>query len=279
MDELEINQVLYNNLPVADFCGLSSNEVQKLVNDPLGKDSIIDFKKELSSSTLDEIPYFILTEKLLDIIEREGSLKLTKTGSLPVKVVKELYGLKIYPEYEIEQGLYKLSRESDSLVINAVHITSRLGGLIKKEREKLSLTKKGEKLRKNRAELFKNVFGTFFNKFNIGYQDNYTEYAVGQMAWAYSLYLIHKFGKRKYTSRQYCNLYLKAFPNILLLFEGKSYGSPRSRFYQCYSLRFFEKSMSWFGFIKTFDLKEKNLKDPVVNPTGLISKIFNFDVN
>jgi hypothetical protein len=277
-EEFDINKLLYSNIPLDEFKGLSPTEVHELIYDPLGKRSIIRFN-EIQDNSLDKIPFFRLTEYFLKIVHKEGFLKLTKNGALPVKVVKELYNAGFIKEVEFESGLYKLTKESDSKVISAIHINSKFARLVKYEKDRLVLTRKAEKLLKkeNRQELFKLILDTFFNKFNIGYQDSFSEYAIGQMAWGYSLYLLHKLGNDNLKAFDYGQMFLEAFPKIITLFEDKEFRTPEEFFLSCYTFRFFHKIMAWFGFIEP--IRTLAVTDNKIVTTGVIQEIFRFDTN
>jgi hypothetical protein len=274
---LDINRILYNNVPQDELAGLTPSEIHQIIYEPLGKRSIIRFKDNVSLEVLSQIPLLQLTVSFLELIHREKELKLTKTGALPVKVVKELYGLGYLKDPFIEAGLYKLNKESDSQTISALHINTKFAKLIKHSNSKLTLTKQGEKLlnKDRRQQLMELVIATFLNKLNIGHQDNFTDIAIGQLAWGFSFYLLHKAENKELTTYEYGNLFLTAFPNILAIFEDKEYKTPEEFFLQCYSFRLFTKIFNWLGFI-TYKkgMGEENF---TVKSTGLIDKIFTFD--
>jgi hypothetical protein len=113
--DFEPVRLLLNNAPVDDFCGLSPTEMHHLLYDAYGDKSPLGLRIDIENSTLDDMPFFRLTEEFLRIISREESIKLTPLGALPRKTVHELYGHKLITEDIIEAGFSKLSREQNSL--------------------------------------------------------------------------------------------------------------------------------------------------------------------
>ncbi len=141
--ELEAMRLLYNNRPLDDFCGLSPAEMDHLLYEPYVEKSSLRIRTDISDTTLDAIPFFRLAEELLKIIQRDKFVKLTPLGALPRKCLHELYGHRFIPEWAIEHGVCKLSREVDSISITSVHLTVELTGLTRKVHGKLMLTKTG----------------------------------------------------------------------------------------------------------------------------------------
>ena len=96
--DFEPVRLLLNNAPVDDFYGLSAAEIHHLLYDAYGDKSPLGLRSDIENSTLDEIPFFRMTEEFLKIISREESIKLTPLGALPRKTVHELYGHKLITE-------------------------------------------------------------------------------------------------------------------------------------------------------------------------------------
>jgi len=79
-------RILFENKPLDDFCGMTSNEIRHLLYSPFDDVSPLKINSPIDNDTLNNIPFFLLTEKLLQIVQREGSIKLTPLGALPQKV-------------------------------------------------------------------------------------------------------------------------------------------------------------------------------------------------
>jgi hypothetical protein len=209
--------------------------------------------KTVSYQTLNRIPFFLLTEKFLNIIHREGNIKLTPNGALQKKYLQELYDYRLFTEPLIESGAYKVTREKDLIAIHSMHINTQLSGFVRKINGKLTTTKKCKKLLQSdqRDKLFKVVLQTYIERFNWAYNDAYTEHPVGQLGWAFTVYLLNHFGDKPETIQFYADKYLKAFPVMLLHFKKPLFeNSPESWFAKCYCTRTFERFLKWFGFVK-----------------------------
>lgn len=79
----------------------------------------------LSHEIYDQIPFLKLVVTFLAIVEREGGLKLTPTGRIPVKILVELYSYNFICDDLIERGINKLSSEDYWPLIIAVKIVCK----------------------------------------------------------------------------------------------------------------------------------------------------------
>ena len=206
--------VLKNNTPVDDFCGLTPTEMHRLLHNPLSVESPLALRSEITGQTLDDVPFFRLAEELLQMIEKVNSMDLTSTGALKRNVIMELYSKRILPEWEIEEGIMKLSRENDSTVIRSLRHILEFSRVVRRVHDKLKLTKEGNRLTRddNRIELFRSLLSTFTLGFAWSSNDRYTELPAGQYGWAYSIYLLMTFGNEPRPVQFYADKYLQASP-------------------------------------------------------------------
>lgn len=241
----------HNAAPRPDFCGLSPDQMHGLLYDPLGAGCVVRLRPEVPDAVLDQVPFLRLTEEFLRLVQREGSVKLTPLGALPLKCLRELYGHGFILEHDIETGLMKLSREIDSLAITTLHSISTLAGLLRKVHGKLTLTKKGALLLlpAQRMALWQLVLNTFTSRFNWAFHDNYPSPMAGQSGWAYSVYLLAVFGQQAQPISFYAEKYQRAFPYVLADFAGATYSTPPEQLLNCYTVRTFDRALNWFGLI------------------------------
>lgn len=195
----------YNNKPDEKFSGLSPFELHELIHHPFGKNCPIQFQKNINIDILNSIPFFRICEEFLNIIKRDNYIKLTPLGALPKKTMVELYDHKFITEEFIESGIYKLTKEQDSIAIQNARYVCEIAKLIKKRDNKLSLTKNGEKHLEDREFLFKLILTTFSFDFNWSINDGYPDEPIAQYGNLYSIYCLMKFGnqvqKKKFISR------------------------------------------------------------------------------
>lgn len=223
--------------------------MQRLLYSTYGEKSPVQLRKDMNDTTLDQIPLFRIAEAFLKIIQRDQHIKLTPLGALPKKVMVELYDKRYLLEEHIEQGITKLWREEDCAAIRSARLTTELAGLVKKVKGKLSLTKTATQLLKtnNRLKLFELLFQAFTERFLWSYNDGYPEQHVGQLGWAFSIFMLNKFGEQPLNADFYAKHYRKAFPSLLSFFRDDSIPAER-QFFRCYAIRTFDRFFLWFGF-------------------------------
>lgn len=172
-------------------------------------------------------------------------------GALPRKYLRELYTHGFIQEEGLETGLFTLSREINSLAITTVHQTTRLAGLARLVRGQLLLTKKGEQLlgSAQRPVLWALVLDTFTSRFQWASHDGYPSGTVGQTGWAYSVYLLARFGQQPHPMHFYAEHYQRAFPFVLAEFIDAAYRIPLEQLTHCYGVRTFKRGLNWFGLL------------------------------
>jgi hypothetical protein len=241
----------YNTTPLADFCGLSPAQMHQLLFHPLEPGGVVRLRTEVPSEVLDQIPFLRLTEAFLRLLHREGGIRLTPLGALPLKYLRELYALGFILEPGVETGIHKLHREIDSLALTTLHQTTRLSGLARLARGQLLLTKKGSQLlvASQRPALWQLVLHTFTARFPWASHDGYASPTVGQIGWAYSIYLLARFGAAAHPVSFYAGHYQRAFPSALVDFAGAAYAAPAEQLASCYEVRTFKRGLNWFGLV------------------------------
>jgi hypothetical protein len=280
-----------NSTPQNDFLGINPDQMYELIHFPLEGDSILKIKKNIPDEILSKIPFLLLTEHFLRILEREKAIKLTASqGNLPLKIVAELYAPKYILEEAMELNLYKQAKEEYLHSIQAIHINITLAGLAKKTAGKLSLTKKGESFLKSpqkRQELFEHIFKIFCTKYNWGYTDGFSFESIGQAGFAFSLLMMQNFGNEALPMNFYAEKYINAFPMEVnhsrknytqsgWYFEGKQTPEElRKSAMFCYSHRTFTHMMGWFGFVEINIPKDYMKRDETtVKKTGVLDAVF-----
>ncbi|MFC2126732.1 hypothetical protein ACFLU5_18250, partial [Bacteroidota bacterium] len=169
-----------NNRGLPEFEGYSPDEMQFIIYDTFRENSPIKLQK-LTDSEYQTIPILTQIKYLADLIAKEGELVLTNKGFLPTKIVTDIYSQGFLKDELIELGISKLYKETDSMTINLTRIIIEISGLAKKRKNKLSLTKTGEKTLTDNFELCQLILKTFSSKFNWAYYDGYGENNIGQL--------------------------------------------------------------------------------------------------
>ena len=223
------------------FSGLSPRDLHLLIYDPFNEASTLSLRNDLKE---EDIPikkmemFRFLIQFLLDLKESQP-LKLTQKGNLNRKFVHQLYDHRIFTSEYINDGKIKLLKEEDFYPIHFVHILSKMAGLVKKYRNKLSLTKKGEKLLNKPAALYLELIKTFTSKFNWSYM-TYDPENIAQLGWAYSMVQFIQYGDEERNVAFYVKKYLEIFHEMLEEFPQNVYLPPESRMKSCFQQRFFQ---------------------------------------
>ena len=125
-------------------------------------------------------------------------------------------------------------------------------------------------------ELFKEFFNGYTDKFLWAFNDAYEEQHVGQLGWAFSMLMLHKFGEEFRQVNFYAEKYLDAFPSFLDAFAN--YGRDQDDFRWCYGVRTFDRFLLWFGLVELkTDRKYPGSDNDQYRQTSLVNKVFRFD--
>lgn len=248
MDNIErhIHEIMEkkNNTALTVFEGYSPFEMQFVLYDFFNPKCVVQIKKLQEAEYL-EIPIFNQIKFLLNLIKEKGELKLTKKGFLPVKVVASIYEQKYLTDFFVENGISKLYKEKDVPVVHIAKILLELSSLVKKRKDKLSLTKKGLKALESNHMLFESIFKTYITHFNWGYFDYFSDDQIGQLGFGFSLILLSKHGKNLRDASFYSKKYFKAFKFEKEQSELSFVDSLSS----CYKVRTFKHFLHYFGLV------------------------------
>ena len=135
-----------------------------------------------------------------------------------------------------------------------------MAGLIKKRNNKFSLTKKGEKIlcQKDTKGLFNLVIDPFFNKWNWGYSDAYSELMLIQSSVIFNIYLLYKKAQEWVHSDELGKCYLEAFP--ALVNEAQGYFGPEKEIIDCFEARFLNRVCLPLGLLELKETETDSIK-------------------
>jgi hypothetical protein len=229
----------YNSMGRKDFDGLSPDQMSKLLYHDCGENMI-----KIKDNRGSDIPLIKQISYYLNVIEANKEVKLTKVGNLPPSIVKELYSKKFISDYDIEAGITKLTKETDSMTVELTNILCQAGRLIKKRNGKISLTDVGKMILATENYL-PIVLKAFCSKFNWGYFDSFEDEDIGRVGCYYTIYLLAQYGDIKRDSSFYANKYLEA------LF--KEHVGINTDYHHCYVIRTFDRFLRYFGFLENYE--------------------------
>ena len=259
----------YNNQPVVDFTGFTPFQMHQIIHFPFSADCPIKLNHDIQLSQIQSSPIFNISYSLLEKISESGKIKLTARGNLPGKTLRAIYDERLFLDPMIENGITKLTTETDWIILHTIHIILKLSGLARKNYGYLLLTKKGKKyfFEGNESSLFMNLLETYSMKYNWEYNDAYEIESIGQVGFLYLLFLINKLGSKYEDMTLYSDHYFRAFPVFLERYISDD--SFRRRIpNNALSVRFFERFSYWFGFIKY----QGDVKSTIVNENIKIKK-------
>lgn len=262
-----------------DLSGLSASQMVQLIKEPLGDNSILKIN-EVEDDIFNKIPFFQTVEHLLLMVLQAGSIKLTPKGNLPIKVCEDISNQQYWKE-ELAY-LYKQRKEEDYQVIHTAKIISLIGGLARKANGKMNVTKQTQKtLEKNdKNALFLSILKPFMLKFNWGYHDLYESQHVGQTGWAFTLYMLHKYGQESHPTSFYAEKYLNAFPPVVNEFRDRTYSTPEQQAMSCYIVRSFIRYFNWMGFVELpKEIRILDYENEIMHKTDVLDALFSFKIN
>jgi len=260
-----------NNRPRPEFDGYSSSEMHAILHFTFEEISPISFQK-LDAADHRKIPILNQIKYLANMIKEAGEIKLTKLGFLPTDLVADIYAQGFIKDGYVERRKVKQLKEGDVTSITLSRILLTISGLVKKRSNKLSLTKQGLETIQNDGDLVQLIMKTYGLKFNWAYFDGYGENGIGQIRFGFSLILLSRYGHEWQRDRFYAQKYFRAFPDLLNV-PDSLYGDSIVECEDCYSYRFFENFMTYFGLVDINSEGEFLRKNLSVIKTDLFDKL------
>ncbi|GAB4043183.1 hypothetical protein [Spirosoma jeollabukense] len=267
-----------NQQPQPDFEGLSPQQMHVLLSEPLGSGSCLSLQQGLTDSLLDQIPFFVLMEVLYQQLLTHQAIKLTPKGNLPLALCRELYDRKLLVQDDIERGITKKISEDNVPFLQALKVCLSLSPYAKKQHNTLQLTKLGKQaMDQHRALRFRQALQDYTLRFNWAYLDD-TQTQAGQFGWAFSLYLVDRYGSEWRNTDFYAAKVQQAFPHLQEPIPSGRLSSYWLEFERIYRWRFVEQFGSWFGLLSLKKEPQRGYyPDPLLmKKTALLNQLFQF---
>lgn len=264
---------IVNNQQLADFEGYSPAQIQLILYNLFGENCPIQFG-DFTDKDAESVPLFRQIKILMEFIEKEENLKLTKIGNLPTSIVKEIYAAGASEEH-IQSGIVKLRIEKDSKSVQMARIAIELMGAIKKRNNSLSLTKSGKELMKDNRKLLMSLMTVMFTKFNLAYFDRYPSENIGLVGVGFTLALLKRYGKEAQSDTFYSDKYFKAFPDLIGN-PPEGYRRQDIQSSNCYSHRIFDILLYHFGVITIEETDKYRMSHKkTIHRNPLFDRLFN----
>ena len=260
-----------NNLGRPQFEGYSPNEMARIIYHTFDGHSPIRLMP-LKAADYGLVPIVRQVLYLTKLIQKSGEIKLTQKGFLPPRIVTELASQEFLMKEAVEWYRPNYYREADSLSTTLTRLILKLAGVIKKRKNRLSLTKYGEKLLSDHKKLFLAILAVYCKKFNWAYTDSYGDNHIGQVGYGFSMILLEKYGNEPLGHSFYAKKYFTAFPMLASSYEPSPYGFDAKRHERCYILRTFERFLLFFGLV---NISQKNWdSEVIIQKTELFDRLF-----
>jgi hypothetical protein len=259
---------------------LSSGALTLLLQEPDSPVSPLQLNPDLRDEDVADQPFLKLAQGFLSSIQAQQPLKLTPKGNLPRKMLQELYDLRLYTYELVDDGTVKLLNENHFPMLGIVHALCEIARLVKKEKGKISFTKKGAKMLQSPAALYRELFDTFTQRFNWAYADGWSfgVEQTGRIGWALMVYELLQQGDQEQSHKYYQDLYLDLLPNIIRLYEDSPGMGAREKAVSDFRSRFFGLFCNCFGLTEVVraikDPKYSFLEEKFVKRTTLATRVF-----
>ena len=273
----------YNNTPLEDFERFTPSEMTGLIYFPFDPSrSCMRMNEDVDEEKL-KGSYFVKDIRLyLERIRSLQPMKLTVKGNLQRKFCRDLISDGTCSEGSGNFDKWPLMREDDSHYILVMDNFTRMIGLTKKRNNRLSLTRKGEKMvNASLREFYLFIIEEYCKKLNWGCVDFYPDAEIVQKSFPFSLFLIQKYGNEKRKPLFYSGKIIKAFPRSLDEFDERLETRERSLL-SCYSLRVFKRFMKRFDLIEIMEKKSDGhsfMEDHFILKRELVDDLILWDRN
>lgn len=224
----------------------------------------------LDEGDLEQIPILRQVVCLCRFIREEnGPLKLTNTGNLPLKVVREMY-LTGVREWYYTKYPEKRIRETDARFVMIARDLATASGIIRKRNNALLMTRKGEKLLADRQLLLETLIRDFVHLFDLSRYDGYESTpGLGFRDAGLSLLVFDRVRRQmpgeSLSEMDYAKCYFDMRPDTYL----------DKRSIDCYLFRTYQNFMEMFGLVTTDQkwIRDENRMIMTIQPTPLFDKM------
>ncbi len=218
-----------------------------------------------------------LSDLLIAQIRQDCKLKLTAGGNLPVRICEYLNSQNLI-DWKYRAYLTRVQEENIPYLGPLKHYLVETK-IVRKQGNSLVLTKEGERIAEaNTSERFIRLFMYVAGSYHWGnFYRIQDDGMYGQLGWAFSLYLLAKYGDVPRDSRFYSDKVMRAyFRDLYEKREDKLFQERIHVFEDAYAWRFFEVFAHWFGLVEISSKTEHGtlLEDICVKKTPLFDQLF-----
>lgn len=236
-----------NAAPLAEFHGLSPEQMTRFLHFPFDSPSLVQFGEDGASASA--APVLALFSLLAEAIGDKG-LTPTATGNLPQLFCREA-ALAFWGEekYAKNTRFGSIRSEMDFFDMHCLRLVAGLAGLVRKYKGKFILTAQCKKKigAHGVGAVYPDLFRAYAQKFNWGYRDRYQEIPFFQQAFLFTLFLLQKYGDISRPQSFYEDIFLRAFPDLIRDVQETSYQTVEETIRNAYFYRTLENFAGFFG--------------------------------
>jgi hypothetical protein len=267
-----------NQQSVADFAGLSAQQMHQLLYDPFDSPGLVRFSDILSAEPV--APILTLFRLLAEAVGEQG-LKPTAKGNLPRHFCREAALAYFGEEACRERTRYgNINKEEDFFDLHVTRLVAEAAGLMRKYKGRFILSRNCRNLLSHNgyAAIHPLLLRAYTQKFNWAYRDRYPEFPFLQQAFLFTLFLLHRHGDQWRDAAFYEDHFLQAFPMLLDEMAPASAYDPEQELRTCYTLRTLECFAQFLGLAELESIpREKSLlHDYRVRKTVLLDEAVRF---
>jgi len=277
MSQKELNQLAreINSSPLADFLGLSPDEVSTLIYPGSSNlSSILNLTTDFDLSLLSAIPALERAMVILKRVSEVGALKGTSRGFLPKKLVNEVYRTAPEPDDFIEQNVGSEGYELNILSLreNLMHC-----GWLNYERPYFTLSDAGNEIAKrgfNQKEYLRLLQERMFGH-DWCSTDLYLELDFIQQSCFFLCFILFQQGGRQLSYETFARTYVKAFP-IILESNDPEVPSPLSQelIEAVLELRFIKRFARFMGLVEVIEERTLDFEQMRAQTKFATTKLF-----
>lgn len=263
-----------NSAPIEDFAGLSADQMHCLMCAPFESPNVLRFPQLLDA---DASGPFLELFMLLAAALGEDGIKPTATGRLPREVsrqiAREFLGEEGYADYT---RISKISSESDYQELYLTRFVATEAGLIRKYKGKFILSSRCRDLLRSGGPraVYPLLLRAAAHRLNWSGLDLYPELKLIQVSFAFTLFLLQRFGAEWREKRFYEDAFLRAFPAIVS--EARPhFESAEDQVRSAYSLRCLERFATFMGLVES-DSLSRFQRDCKLRKTPLLDAAVKF---
>ena len=269
-----------NSSGLDDFQGLSPDQMHHLLNAPFDSPHILRIQSDLEGDI--DAPVLSLFIQLAEAAGDQG-IKPTATGNLPRNLCREI-AIAHWGEarYAKETRFGGINSEPDFGDLHKTRLVAELAGLMRKYKGRFILTRAAKDARDNAgwASLYPQLLRTYVEKFNWAYEDAQPGFPIIQQSFAFTLWLLHRWGDRARPLKDYEDALLKAFPMVVGEAEKPVFGSAEDQVRQCYSLRCLRRAFGFLGLAELEEVGKTKRYWPLyeIRKTALLERVVRFGI-